>query len=250
MSLRLSLSWRLPLAVVLLVLATFPVLAQEADLRLSLSRDWGYGGPNGNIQGTFSFRVEGPDDLVSVQFFIDDQLLATDTQPPWRYQFSTDNFALGPHQLYAAGLTAGGEQLTSNVVQRTFVPEGEGWEAGLRIALPLIVLAVVVPSLIYLISWRRDKGRVKRYGMIGAAICPNCGHSFGMHWWAPNLLSAKYDRCPHCGKWGSVRRASRADLERAEAMWSSQTDESALTTGQTEADKLRKQLEDSRFDDI
>ena len=71
-----------------------------------------------------------------------------------------------------------------------------------------------------------------------------------MHWWAPNLLGAKYDRCPHCGKWGSVRRASRADLERAEALWPSQTDESALTTGQTEADKLRKQLEDSRFDDI
>ncbi len=237
------------LALFLSLLLALPVLGQENELTLGLSRDWGYGGLNGQIQGTFSFRVEGPDDLVSVQFFIDDQLVGTDTQAPWRYQFSTDSFALGPHQLHATGQTEDGETLTSNVISATFVSESEGWKAGLRIALPLILLAVAFTALGALISWRRDKGRVKRYGIWGAAICPRCSHPFGMHWWAPNLLNAKYDRCPHCGKWSQVRSAARADLERAEAMWLDQPEMPGLASSQSEAEALRKKLEESRFDD-
>lgn len=236
------------LSLLLSLLLALPSFQQTDELTLSLSRDWGYGGLSGRIQGTFSFHVKGADDLVSVQFFIDDQLVGTDTQAPWRYQFNTDSFPLGPHRLYAVGQTADGEQLTSNVAERTFVAESESWEAGARIALPLILLAVVFVALGALISWRRDKGRVKRYGIWGAAICPNCNKPFGMHWWAPNLLSAKYDRCPHCGRWNSVKSASRAELEQAEARWLEQSQDPGLAPAQTEADKLRKKLEESRYD--
>lgn len=239
---------RFLLAFFLSLFLALPVFGQGDELTLSLSRDWGYGGLNGRIQGTFSFHVQGPDDLVSVQFYIDDQLVGTDTQPPWRYQFNTDSFALSPHQLYAIGQTAGGEQLTSNVFERTFVAESESWQAGLRIALPLILLAVLFVGLGALISWRRDRGRAKRYGIWGAAVCPNCGRSFGMHWWAPNLLNAKYDRCPHCGRWSRVRSATRAELEKAESLWLDQPQTADLTPIQTEADKLRKKLDESRYD--
>ncbi|NOX60535.1 MAG: hypothetical protein GXP42_01080, partial [Chloroflexi bacterium] len=70
---------------------------------LSLRRDWGYGGFAGDIQGTFTMKVEGPDDLVSVDFYIDDQLIGTDTEPPWRLRFVTDDYPLGVHELRAVG---------------------------------------------------------------------------------------------------------------------------------------------------
>lgn len=239
---------RFLLVIVFSIVLALPAAAQEDGLTLHLSRDWGYGGLGGRIQGTFSFRAEGPDDLIAVQFFIDDQLVGTDIQPPWRFQFNTDAFALGFHRLSAAGQTADGQQLTSNFIECTFVAESESWEAGLRIALPLIVLAVVFVALAGLISWRRDKGRAQRYGIWGAAICPSCGRPFGMHWWAPNLLNAKYDHCPHCGRWHSVKPASRAQLEEAEALWAGQPEAPGLSQTQTEADKLRKQIEESRYD--
>lgn len=225
-----------------------PVFAQGDELSLSLSRDWGYGGLEGRIQGTFSFHVEGPEDLVAVQFYIDEQLVGTDTQPPWRYQFSTDNFDLGPHQLHATGQTADGETMTSNVAVRTFVAASEGWRAGLGIALPLILLAVIFIALGALISWRRDRGRARRYGLWGAAVCPHCGHPFGIHWWAPNLFSTRYDHCPHCGRWSQVKPASRADLERAESLWLDEPETPGLTPAQSETEKLRKKLEESRYD--
>ncbi len=239
---------RFLLVLLLSLLLVAPVSGQATELTLSLSRDWGYGGFNGRIQGTFSFHVKGPEDLVAVQFFIDDQLVGADAQSPWRYQFNTDAFALGPHRLHASGQTASGKQLTSNVVESVFVAESESWNAGLRIALPLILLALVFVVLGTLISWRRDRGRVRRYGIWGAAVCPNCGRPFGMHWWTPNLLNAKYDRCPHCGRWNRVSPASRGDLEQAEARWLEGPQTPSLPAAQTEAEKLRKRLEDSRYD--
>ncbi|MCW5860319.1 MAG: hypothetical protein KIS63_18655, partial [Caldilineales bacterium] len=121
---------RFLLALLLSLLLVAPVSGQATELTLSLSRDWGYGGFNGRIQGTFSFHVKGPEDLVAVQFFIDDQLVGADAQSPWRYQFNTDAFALGPHRLHASGQTASGKQLTSNVVESVFVAESESWNAG------------------------------------------------------------------------------------------------------------------------
>jgi hypothetical protein len=239
---------RLLLALLLSLALTPSNFGQGDELTLSLSRDWGYGGPNGRIQGTFSFHVRGPEDVVAVQFFIDDQLVGADTQTPWRYQFNTDAFALGPHRLTATGQTAGGEQLTSNVVACVFVAESESWAAGLRIALPLLLLALGFVVLGALISWRRDRGRVRRYGIWGAAICPNCGRPFGMHWWAPNLINAKYDRCPHCRRWNRVKPAARDELNQAEARWLEQTQTPGLPAAQTEAEKLRKRLEESRYD--
>ena len=60
------------LAVLAGLIVALPVLAQVSALTLSLSRDWGYGGFGGDIQGTFSFHAKGPADLARVEFYIDD----------------------------------------------------------------------------------------------------------------------------------------------------------------------------------
>ena len=79
------------------------VSAQSDELTLSLSRDFGYGGFNGDIQGTFSVKASGPANLERVQFFLDDTLLGEDTDVPFAIQFVTDNYPLGAHVLHAVG---------------------------------------------------------------------------------------------------------------------------------------------------
>jgi hypothetical protein len=67
-----------------------------------------------------------------------------------------------------------------------------------------------------------------------------------------NLLATRYDRCPHCGKWQGTSAATAEQLAAAEAF------ERELVGGEQagpedemdSAEKLRKQLDDSRFEDL
>ena len=80
-------------------------LAQSTDqLQLGLSRDFGYGGFGNDIQGLFSMKIKNPpQNLVSVEFFIDTTLVGTDAESPFAVQFNTDSYSLGEHSLHAVG---------------------------------------------------------------------------------------------------------------------------------------------------
>ena len=97
------------------------VSAQSEELTLSLSRDFGYGGFNGDIQGTFSVKAKGPANLERVQFFLDETLLGEDTEAPYAIQFVTDNYPNGAHVLSAVGYTADGKQFKSQTISALFV---------------------------------------------------------------------------------------------------------------------------------
>ena len=99
--------------ITILVSLTFisVVSAQSEELTLSLSRDFGYGGFNGDIQGTFSVKASGPANLERVQFFLDETLLGEDTEAPFAIQFVTDNYPTGAHVFSAVGFTTDDEQI-------------------------------------------------------------------------------------------------------------------------------------------
>jgi hypothetical protein len=61
------------------------------------------------------------------------------------------------------------------------------------------------------------------------------------------LLVGKLQRCPHCGKWAIVRRASPPELEAAEARWSQESTGTIET--QSEEERLRGMIDESRFED-
>ncbi len=239
------------LAGVVLVLLAAPLWAQGSELKLTLRRDWGYGGFGGDIQGTFSFAATAPPDTVAVDFYIDDQLVATDTQAPWRYQFQTDDYALGTHVMRAVGHTAAGATMASNTVTNTFVSASQGQAVLVRFVLPLVgvlLLAFIIGTLISVRRSRRQGGSAA--GPWGVAICPKCGRPFAMHLFGLNLGTRKYDRCPHCGKWSVVRRASQAELAALEA---AAAPGPAVTPGPGPDDveaQRRQRLEDSRFEDV
>ncbi len=256
--------WKRLLGVSLLVsmivaLGTAVAAAQEATpatetFDLGLSRDFGYGGFGGDIEGTFSYRVDGPDTLVRVEFLLDGEVMGEDTEPPFRLQFHTGTYALGQHTLSAVGYTSDGQALQSRTITRNFVDPGESTEFLKRMLLPLaiiIVIAVVIPAVIGITSERRNPtplGAPRKYGLSGGTICPNCGRPYSRHFWGLNLGASKFDRCPHCGKWRLVRRHSLEALRAAEQAEIEQS--KATLPPLSEEEKLRRQLEDSRYDDV
>lgn len=237
--------------VALLLAWTVPAAAQEPEpLPLSISRDFGFAS-GGRIQGTFSLRVRGPDDLVRVEFLIDGQVLNVDEEPPFRYQFNTGSYALGMHTLAAVGTTADGRRLSSRVHTVEFVSAEEGFRVAGSIVLPLLAVVGGITLLGLLLPALLDRGgaaRVGDYGPAGAAVCRRCGLPFGRRLLAPNLLTGKLARCPHCGRWQIAGRARRADLEAAEARRAAQAGLGGLEV-EDEAERLRRRIEDSRFED-
>jgi len=245
--------------VALLIAATLSLLivtivsAQTEELTLSFSRDFGYSSGTGDIQGSFSMKVSGPDDLVRVEFYIDETKIAEDAEAPFRLQFITDNYPLGLHEMYAIGYAADGREYRSRVVTANFVSADEGWQAAGKIAIPLIVvvfgailLSVAVPMLIG--RGKRDElplGAERKYGLRGGSICPKCKRPFALPLFSMDLGFSKLARCPYCRKMNAVRvqplvklrEAERAELEQAEGQ----------VPEISEEEKLKKELDDSKY---
>ena len=230
---------------------------QEEQLQIRLRRDWGYSSGTGKIQGTFSIRSSGPEDLSRVVFYLDDQILGEVSEPPFNLRFKTDDYPLGVHQIHAAGFTDAGAELSSNVIRKEFVPAGEVLGFIKNIILPIGVIILIAVGLsvgIPLITGKGKKeklppGAPRNYGYYGGAICPKCDRPFSRHIYGLNLGTHKFDRCPYCGKWSLVRRASKEELDAAEAAEIEAAQAGAFTPEVSEEDQLRQQLDDSRYED-
>lgn len=250
----------LPFLFLLAVLAgwVFPAAAQGTanEFELRLRRDFGYSSGGGQIQGTFTMRTRGPENLSRVVFYLDEQILGEVTQAPFDLRFTTDQYSQGLHTLYAVGFTSDGRELRSNEIRTQFVSAEEGWQAGLAIAGPVlgITLAAVLLSTlsIFLTSGKLKDlppGAPRTYGLMGGAICPKCHRPFGVHFLSMNIVVGKLDRCPFCGKWSIIRRSSLEALRAAEAAELEDARNSGLASTQSEDEKLRQQLDESRYQD-
>ena len=228
------------------------------ELELSVSRDFGSSDGTGDIQGTFSMKVTGPSNLVQVRFYIDNTVIAEDTEPPFKVQFVTDDYAPGKHTMHAIGYTSDGRELRTREMTFNYMTAEESWQRGLKIVLPILVLVLVwkllstgVPSL----SRGRKKGELlppgeKNYGVIGGTICPRCASPFALNFFSPNLLVGKLVRCPNCGKWFIGRRASNDDLLIAEEAAWRQAHGATRVSEMKDEEKIRKELDDSKYQDM
>lgn len=244
------------LASVLLIVLTMPVYAQDEDsLVLGLSRDFGYSSGTGEIQGNFTIKATGPEDLARVVFYINDNVLGEVSQSPFEYKFHTSNYPDGVYTLRAIGYTADGRELRSNEQKREFVPAQEGWQTAGKIILPLfgvIALSMLISFVLPLLTGKKSHiplGAQRSYGLLGGTICPKCGRPFGVHIWGLNMVVGKLDRCPHCGKWSLVQRFPPNALRQAELAELETTDESEAVAPRTD-ERLERDLEDSRYQDL
>lgn len=223
----------------------------EEPLSLNFSRDWGYSGFGGEIQGTFSMHVTGPEALKEVWFLVDGTVVRVDPEPPFRYQFETGAFAPGQHTLAAIGVLADGTQLRSAALTRQFLSKEEADAQTRGLVFPMLLgigaialLGVAGPLLLS----RKKRFTPGQYGLAGGAICPRCSLPYSRGIVSPNLLAGKLERCPHCGKWAVVRRAPPAELEAAERRLASRGEAEAAIAPLTEEERMRKLLDASRFE--
>jgi hypothetical protein len=247
---------KFPTALFLATLMSFSAvifaLAQTEELTLKMSRDWGYGGFNNDIQGLFSMKITGPADLMRVVFYIDSTPIGEVTEAPFNLQFNTDNYPQGKHELYAVGYSSGGQQYSSNKVICNFVPASEGNKAAFRIAVPILAIVFGAILLSFVIPFITGRGKTQEFPLgaerkysLGGGICPKCHRPFALPLFSMNLGLSKLARCPYCGKWSAVRIQSLAKLreaEQAELKWGR-----AEVQEEPEDEKLRKELDDSKY---
>ena len=247
----------------LCVAMALPALAQEDGLSISVSKQFGYN-LGSQIQGTFRIRVRGPEDLAVVMFLFDDEPLGEATAEPFDFTLKTGDYAPGWHTITAIGTTTGGQALTARTLNFQFVTAQAAGEGTAKLIVPIVVFALIatIATAVFPVLGGRKKaataydpasyssGEPRSYGLLGGVVCPKCSRPFGMHWWGLNIsLVGKYDRCPHCGKWSMVRRASREALTEAEAAEYAEHTASAPRPVLDAEEKLREQLDDSRFTD-
>lgn len=217
----------------------------EAGPRLRLRRDFGYGS-GAQIQGRFSLLVDGDDNIERVVFYLDEEPIGEDTEAPFRLPFNTGGYELGWHTFHAVAFTAGGQEVATNTIQRQFV----SGSTTTLIVIGALVLIVGLRVVSHFVTRDKSAGQKGVYGIYGGAICPRCGRPFSRHWWAPNLVAGKLDRCPHCGKWHFSTRATPQMLASAEQFAEELDAEEAPDVAQPDAEELlRRRLEESRFDD-
>ena len=249
---------RLLLAVIVLALPLAAYAQDDATLTLYVRRNVGYSAA-GEIQGSFRMEADAPADIISVTFYIDQSVVGIDTEAPWRVDFNTEAYALGPHTLTAEGSRADGSFLASAPRELSFVSEADSWKAAQDIFVPIIAVAlgiVVLVGVLATVQAMRSKanptplGAQRQYGLMGGTICPKCGRPFSRHIWGLNAGLGKFDRCDHCGKWSLVRALPLEQLRAAEAAELKNTGEGAGTVpALSPEERLRKQLDDSRYSD-
>jgi len=252
----------LAISLAVLLAASFrPALAQgeQPELVLRLSKNFGYSSGLGQMQGTFTLRATGPEDLARVVFLLDGQPVGEAHQPPFNLRFQTSDYALGDHTLQAIGYTTTGGELTSNEARVQFVTAEEGMRFVGNIIIPLVavILVALLGSTLGPVLMNKGKnidlplGAERKYGISGGAICPRCQRPFSLHLFGVNLGPAhKLDRCPYCGKWALMRRRPLSELKAAEVAELGMAHAETQAPETVEAEKLHRDLENSRYQDL
>jgi hypothetical protein len=238
-----------------------PVLAQTPEASpytLSLRRDLGFSSGS-QIRGTFTVNISGPDGYTKVVYTLDGQPMIELTSAPYAFQFNTDSYALGVHELAAQVTAADGKVYTTPPFTRQFVDAATENAVTRNILFPilgvvlgLIVVVVVAQTVLFR---RRSKGipmgAARNYTLAGGSICPHCHRPTPLHLFGFNVGLGKFDYCEACGKWSVMRRVPIESLRAAEEAEKVQAaaDESLPSFNEpSEEDKLREMIDKSKYD--
>jgi hypothetical protein len=250
----------IPFGLSLLVcLAGSPVMAQDAEFRLNVNRDFGYSSGS-QIRGTFTLAVVGPEVRIkSVTYLMDDQMMMTVSDPPYKFKFKTSDYSLGWHEIKAVIEIQDGKILSTPTRKFEFASSEQESATMQRIVLPLFggIIALIAIGMGAQVLIMRNKpkeslplGAARKYGISGGAICPNCLRPFALHWWGLNLgPRRKYDRCDYCGHWGLMKQVNSAELSLAETAEIQMGHSGVLPRVESSDDRMRSMIEDSRYTD-
>jgi hypothetical protein len=180
---------------------------------------------------------------------MDGDQMARLEEAPFQWVFETGNFPPGLHRLSAAAVTVSGRELRSPVLTAEFLSKPEATRKTMLVIVPVLAVVFLVVGLGVLLQLRKGNsqeyqgGSYRNFGWNGGAICPKCRKPFARHLLSLNFLTRKLERCPYCGKWALVGRASLKELEAADL---AATHQEKGATAPPRDDWGRK-LEDSKY---
>jgi hypothetical protein len=247
-----SIPSKLSILVLISLLIPFRLAAAQEDsesLSLRVRKDFGFGLGH-RIQGSFTLSATGPSDLHSVDFIMDDMVVFQDDQSPFEFQLHTSDYETGIHKLSATGITDRGTTVLSDEFQYEFISVEEGWAAAVDIFIPLFIIIVAITTIgisATSLVGRRKGFRLGEYSHAGGAVCSRCSMPFSRHLLSLNLVFGKLERCPHCGKWGLIRRATSAELAEAEARFKNESQRGRIEPKDERAN-LKRLIEESRYE--
>lgn len=233
------------IAVFVLSLLVSPALASGEAYSLVFRREFGVGMP-GAVQGHMSMTIKGDLDAVEkVVYMIDTQEMASMTAPSFKFQFNTDDYSAGQHTFYALVTTKTGETKQTNSISVKFIAADEAnlIIRNVFIGVGAILLVTVLVSVLvtkHQVETSKSGG-VSVAGLWGAVVCPNCGRAFTRTVIGLNLLSKRYEPCPHCRKWSMTNRATKEEIEQAEQKFKA-------TIAEEISEPIRSDSQDDKFD--
>ncbi|MCW4006530.1 MAG: hypothetical protein NWF04_08080 [Candidatus Bathyarchaeota archaeon] len=141
------------LVLFVLCVSTGLIVQVNADptVSLSLRRDNGYGF-GGDISGLLTARTEVSDDVVTVEFYLDDELQFTADSAPFWWSFDTFDYSFGEHIIKAVAYDNADNQAT-DTLSRNFVDVSN--ELLLEITVIIVVIVVALCIVAILIMRRR-----------------------------------------------------------------------------------------------
>jgi hypothetical protein len=122
-------------------------------------------------QGSFELRADSEVELSSVAYFIDGAPLGESSEAPFAVRFSTNDYALGWHELRGEASTGDGTRLESGVLRVEFVSSRDAWTALRNIIVPagtMVGAIVLVLFVLSAVTMRRRRARK----LVGRADVP------------------------------------------------------------------------------
>lgn len=182
----------------------------------------GYAAGN-DINGMFSMTAQVSNDVAYVEFYLDDALQTNDTSAPFTWDFDTNNYPLGQHNITVIAYDSNGQN-ASAVWQRNFVE----MPTGFYIIIILVVVFAVIVSVVSVIN--RSK----------LTKCPHCGHIFQRKYSWIHFGSIGRNKCPNCGKafWTKAYKGPKPKDD----------EKSAQSDSMSNDERLRKDIDNSKYE--
>lgn len=149
--------------------------------------------------------------------------------------------------------TTVGETYATNALVSNFLEQSAANQSVFKILLIVGGISVASFAARYLMQKNTSKNTQStadgrgQYGVWGGAVCPNCGKPFSRSFLGINLVGVRLERCPHCGKFISSRRATPEQLDAAERRFRPEPTEQPSV--KSELEKERENYDDSKYMD-
>lgn len=137
------------------LLAYLSVVQANPTLSLSFYKDNGYSMGN-DINGLWTINTDVSEDVLYVEFYIDDNLQLNDTSSPFSWQFDTNNYELGLRTIKVVAIDSVGK---SAIAERK--PNFVGFPVAFVVGIISVIVLVLVVSLVVLLHRVRKQDQRK-----------------------------------------------------------------------------------------